>query len=88
MQLGCTREHPDQHDEAWFKREIAPKLDAMLRRCNAHEAQWKRPDAGRGCGGAVAGLRLRAERNRLCGAETPTLNRSQRFFRTRRVERG
>ena len=25
---GWTREHPEQRDEAWFKREIAPKLDA------------------------------------------------------------
>jgi hypothetical protein len=24
-----TREHPGQRDEAWFKREIAPKLDAF-----------------------------------------------------------
>jgi CRISPR-associated endonuclease Cas1 len=24
-----AREHPDQRDEAWFKREIAPKLDAF-----------------------------------------------------------
>ena len=25
-----AREHPEQRDEAWFKREIAPKLDALL----------------------------------------------------------
>jgi hypothetical protein len=25
-----AREHPGQRDEAWFKREIAPKLDAFL----------------------------------------------------------
>ena len=25
---SCAREHPSQRDEAWFKREIAPKLDA------------------------------------------------------------
>ena len=24
-----AREHPGQRDEAWFKREIAPKLDAF-----------------------------------------------------------
>jgi hypothetical protein len=24
-----AREHPGQRDEAWFKREIAPKLDAL-----------------------------------------------------------
>jgi len=24
-----TSEHPGQRDEAWFKREIAPKLDAF-----------------------------------------------------------
>jgi hypothetical protein len=24
-----AREHPEQRDEAWFKREIAPKLDAF-----------------------------------------------------------
>lgn len=24
-----AREHPDQHDDAWFRREIAPKLDAF-----------------------------------------------------------
>jgi hypothetical protein len=24
-----AREHPDQHDAAWFKREIAPRLDAF-----------------------------------------------------------
>ena len=24
-----AREHPDQRDEAWFKREIAPQLDAF-----------------------------------------------------------
>jgi len=24
-----AREHPDQRDEAWFKREVAPKLDAF-----------------------------------------------------------
>jgi hypothetical protein len=24
-----TREHPGKRDEAWFKREIAPKLDAF-----------------------------------------------------------
>lgn len=24
-----TREHPGQRDQAWFKREIAPKLDAF-----------------------------------------------------------
>ncbi|HVN69209.1 MAG TPA: hypothetical protein VMU38_06150 [Candidatus Binatia bacterium] len=26
---GWSRERPGQHDEAWFKREIAPKLDAF-----------------------------------------------------------
>jgi hypothetical protein len=26
---GWAREHPGQRDEAWFKREIAPKLDAL-----------------------------------------------------------
>jgi hypothetical protein len=26
---GWAREHPGQRDEAWFKREIAPKLDAF-----------------------------------------------------------
>jgi hypothetical protein len=26
---SCAREHSDQRDEAWFKREIAPKLDAF-----------------------------------------------------------
>jgi len=25
----CAREHPGQRDEAWFKREIVPKLDAF-----------------------------------------------------------
>jgi hypothetical protein len=24
-----AREHPEQRDEAWFKREIAPRLDAF-----------------------------------------------------------
>jgi hypothetical protein len=24
-----AREHPDQRDDAWFKREIVPKLDAF-----------------------------------------------------------
>ena len=24
-----AREHPDQRDEAWFKRDVAPKLDAF-----------------------------------------------------------
>ncbi len=27
-----TREHPGRHGEAWFKREIAPKLDAFYAR--------------------------------------------------------
>ena len=26
---GWAREHPGQRDEAWFKREIVPKLDAF-----------------------------------------------------------
>ena len=26
---GWAREHPGQRDEAWFKREVAPKLDAF-----------------------------------------------------------
>jgi hypothetical protein len=26
---NCARENPDQRDETWFKREIAPKLDAF-----------------------------------------------------------
>ena len=25
-----AREHPGQRDEAWFKREVAPKLDALF----------------------------------------------------------
>jgi hypothetical protein len=27
--IAAGREHPGQRDEAWFKREIAPKLDAF-----------------------------------------------------------
>jgi hypothetical protein len=54
MQLGCTREHPGQHDEARFKREVAPKLGAMLRSCNAREAQCR--EAPRcSAGGAAVG---------------------------------
>ena len=50
-----AREHPGQRDEAWFKREIAPKLDALLaqgdrarrRACRSQPARASGP--GRRC---------------------------------------